>query len=71
MGDVKLWKLLKALLFAGFVMISQYITLTFDADPTFVFGLGIAAFLVLWGAEVKEIEIASWFSMAFKNDEDD
>lgn len=67
MSDVKRWRTVKAMVFALLIFAYGFVSMQFEADPTVTFAIGAALILVMWGAEVKEIEIASWFSMVFKN----
>lgn len=64
---VNVWRICKALLYVTILVAVSGLHLSFNADPTIVGVVTVAGAIVILVGEVKEIEIANWITITFKN----
>lgn len=71
MGDVRKWRTLKGLLYALLILGSQFANGYFGLNSELSFVVAAVVVLVIFGAEFKEIQIANWVTLTFKNGNDE
>lgn len=61
------WKALKTVLYVGLIGGITWLSITAEADPTIIGALALSAIILVFGFEVKEIEIANLLTITLKN----
>ena len=68
---VQKWKFIKSLFYALLIAFLAAFAVASEADPTAVYLAAVFGFLIVFGVEVKEVEIAQLITITFQNERKD